>query len=97
MQAFKEDTMLRKTLIALAATAALSMGVATDASARGMHMHGHVGGWGGWHGHHHGGFFRGPRFFAGPFLSYGYYDPCYRPVRVWTPWGWRFRRVWVCG
>lgn len=23
-------------------------------------------------------------------------DGCYAPRRVWTPWGWRWRRIWVC-
>jgi hypothetical protein len=27
----------------------------------------------------------------------GYRGPCYRKIRVDTPVGWRWRRVWVCG
>jgi hypothetical protein len=36
----------------------------------------------------------------GYYGAYGYpyyYGSCYRPVRVWTHYGWRWRRVWVCG
>lgn len=32
-------------------------------------------------------------FFASIDDSYG----CVAVSRVWTPWGWRWRRVWVCG
>jgi hypothetical protein len=55
---------------------------------------------GGWHG---GGFrhgFRGPRFGFYPYYSgYSYYGDygCYRTVRVFTPYGPRLRRIWVCG
>jgi hypothetical protein len=39
-----------------------------------------------------------PLAFGYPYYgSYGYYGGCYLvPRRVWTPWGWRFRRVEVC-
>jgi hypothetical protein len=94
--------MLRKLTIALAATLAIGAGVtATDASAAGRHgmmMHGSHG----FHGFHHGFGFHG-RFF-GPGIGfygypYAYYgdDGCYQFRRVPTPWGWRLRRVWVCG
>jgi hypothetical protein len=26
----------------------------------------------------------------------GFRDPCFRPVRVPTPWGWRWRPLWIC-
>ena len=62
------------------------------------------------HGGFHRGFGFGPGFALGlglaaaplafgyPYYgSYGYYGGCYLvPRRVWTPWGWRFRRVEVC-
>jgi len=32
-------------------------------------------------------------FFASYDDGYG----CVIPRRVWTPWGWRWRRIWVCG
>ena len=41
-----------------------------------------------------GGFYRGwygPAFIAAPVYT------CWRTVRVGTPYGWRWRRVWVCG
>jgi hypothetical protein len=37
--------------------------------------------------------------FAVPFAVGAYaaaYDSCYRLHRVWTPWGWRWHRVYVC-
>jgi len=91
--------MLRKFLIASVIAAAAIAAVPTDASARrgvgwhggGGHWHG-GGGWrGGWRG---GGFYRGwygPAFIAAPVYT------CWRTVRVGTPYGWRWRRVWVCG
>ena len=95
--------MLRKILMAcVAATALALIAVPSDASARGR-----GGGGGGFHGggFHGGGFrgFRGGRFYplyaAGIGLGlYGAYDyGCYRTVRVFTPYGLRWRRVWVCG
>jgi len=72
---------------------------------------GHLGGMGGgWHGNWGGGFrhhaffprdrfffrhrfHRFPVFFASIDDGYG----CFIPRRVWTPWGWRWRRIWVCG
>ena len=73
---------------------------------------GHVGAWGGgfrgpaFGGFRHHAFFPRDRFFfrhrfrrfpgffvASSFDDYG----CFIPRRVWTPWGWRWRRIWVCG
>jgi hypothetical protein len=89
--------MLRKLIIALAAIAAIGIAaVPTDSLARG----GHGGGHGGWHGG--GGGWRGGGYYGGPYV-YGYYPysgvpyTCWRTVRVATPYGWRLRRVWVCG
>jgi uncharacterized membrane protein len=82
--------MLRKTIFALAAIIALGALVPTEASAR----------WhGGWHG---GGGWRGPGWGWGyPYAyapgPYYYAGGCWQPRRVGTPYGWRLRRVWVCG
>ena len=51
----------------------------------------------GWRGH-------GYRHYGGPGIAFGFAAPyayayggsCYRTRRVLTPFGWRFRRVWVC-
>lgn len=43
---------------------------------------------------HHHRFFRN-RFAFSTFAFAGD-DGCYAPRRVWTPWGWRWRRIWVC-
>jgi hypothetical protein len=83
--------MLRKLALAFAATAAIGFAaIPTGASAA-------------WHGHSgwHGGGWRGPGwgFYGAPY-AYGpgpYYGNCYRSVRVGTPYGPRWRRVWVCG
>lgn len=82
--------MLRKTLLALAATAALGLAAFTPTSAS-AHWHG---GWhGGWGHHHH--FWGGPRFyFGGP--AYVAYNPCLRRRWVPTPYGLRLRLVNVC-
>jgi hypothetical protein len=80
--------MLRKFLMASLITAA-ALAAPTAASARGGH--------GGWHGggHWHGGGWRG---WSGPrFYGLYTYPSCWRTVRVWTRWGWQWRRVWVCG
>jgi hypothetical protein len=37
------------------------------------------------------------RFFPGFYAASYIDDDCYFARRVWTPWGWRWRRVWVCG
>jgi hypothetical protein len=81
--------MLRKLVIAFAAVAAIGVAaIPTGASAA---WHGH----GGWHGG-----WRGPGWgFYGPY-AYGpgpFYGGCYRVRRVPTPYGLRWRRVWVCG
>jgi hypothetical protein len=51
-----------------------------------------------------GGFRRGFYGYRRPFIRYGIglplyvgYPRCYRLVRVATPWGWGWRRIWVCG
>jgi hypothetical protein len=35
----------------------------------------------------------------GAYAAYGYdsYDSCYQPQRVWTPYGWTWQQVYVCG
>jgi hypothetical protein len=65
--------------------------------------------WGGHRGFARSGFvhnrfaFRHHRFhrrfvFASVGFGYPYYnDYCFVGRRVWTPWGWTWRRVWVCG
>lgn len=90
--------MLRKLmtgLVCAASVAAVSvMAMPTDAFARGGHGHG------GWHGHggFRGGFggYRGYGFYGYP-AYYPYAYACYRNVRVATPFGWQWRRVYVCG
>jgi hypothetical protein len=80
--------MLRKLIIVFAATAAI--GAAAIPSSASAAWHGH----GGWHGG-----WRGPGWGYYPY-AYApgpYYGGCYRTVRVSTPYGWRWRRVWVCG
>jgi hypothetical protein len=46
-------------------------------------------------------FFRHHRFhhrFVTPFIFASVVDDsCFIVRRVWTPWGWHWRRVWVCG
>ena len=78
--------MLRKLVIAFAATAAIgAAAIPTSASAY-------------WHGGWHGGW-RGPGwgYYPYAYAPAPYYSGCYRNVRVSTPYGWRWRRVWVCG
>lgn len=89
--------MLRKMLLAIAVLFAVGAAMPTDASAR-WHGGWHGGGWhGGWH---RGWGWRRPGwgwgFYAAP-AYYGYYGGCWQVRRVVTPWGWRWRRVWVCG
>ena len=80
--------MFRKILIALVAF--VTIGVAagtTGAQARGYRGRGYYrGGWG-----------RGYRGYG--WRGGGYYvgGGCWRSVRVATPYGWVWRRVWVCG
>jgi len=87
--------MFRKALLGVFAAAALSLLSPTLASARGFGggFHG-----GGFHGEFRGGW-GGARLGFYPYYggySYGLYG-CYRPVTVYTPFGPRVRRVWVCG
>ena len=96
--------MIRKLTVMLAAVAALTALTATGALARhGMVGHS-VGGHphtmaGPHHGnfafhHHHHGFFHNRFAFVG--VPYAYDYDCYAVRRVWTPWGWSWRRTWVC-
>lgn len=93
--------MLRKIMVGLVCAASIAavaiMAMPADAFARGGHGHG------GWHGH---GGFRGG--FGGGYRGFGYYGypayypysyayACYRNVRVATPFGWQWRRIYVCG
>jgi hypothetical protein len=89
---------MRLTLLAIAAASALviaAVPISASAQPWGHHWGGHFGHFG----------FGGPAIsfgFGAPYSSYGYdydydYGPgCYRVHRVWTPWGWRLRRAWVC-
>lgn len=79
----------------------------------GGHWHGGGGHWhGGWHGGHWRGGWGwgwgwpaavgfgvgyGAAYYGYPYYGYPYYGGCWRAVRVGTPYGWRWRRVWVCG
>jgi hypothetical protein len=77
----------------------------------GGHWHGGGGHWHGGGGHWHGGGWGwgwpaavgfglgyGAGYYGGGYYGYGYpYGGCYRAVHVRTPYGWRWRRVWVCG
>ena len=92
--------MLRKIMIGLVCSASISavvvMAVPSEAFARGGHGgHGGHGGWGG-HGGFRGGGFRGFGYYGYP-AYYPYAYACYRNVRVATPFGWQWRRVYVCG
>ena len=87
--------MLRKIVIACFALAAVVGGTMapTAASARGFR--------GGRGGFYRGGYGRGYGYgygFGLPLVAAPYYGytGCYRTVRVFTPYGPRFRRVWVC-
>jgi hypothetical protein len=100
--------MLRKLIITSAALAALSTATASGALA----MHGGhwgsgnpAGGWGHPHHnlafhnrfrHHHAFFFRHHRHFAFIGAPFAFGDDCVVVRRVWTPWGWHWRRIWVC-
>jgi hypothetical protein len=87
--------MLRKLMIAGVAVAAIAAAAPSAASARPWH-----GGWhgGSWHGGWHRGWGWGPRFGVYPaYGAYAYGYGCWRPVRVFTPYGPRWRRTWVCG
>jgi hypothetical protein len=91
---------------ALALAGVMAIGLTTAADARGGHSHGSHGSGGvrsfsasrsSFVGHsvgfHRGrGFHRRHAFFRGHF-----HGSCYRWREVWTPYGWRLRRVYVCG
>jgi hypothetical protein len=92
-----DHDMLRRIVIAVAAAATIGVAASTGALAapHGDHFGGRFGG-------HFGHFGGGPGFSFGFGVSPGYaydydYDGCYRLHRVWTPLGWRLRRVYVCG
>src|SRR5215213_3052792 len=60
--------------------------------------------YGGGRGFYGGGFRRGFYGYRRPFIRYGIglplyvgYPRCYRLVRIATPYGWGWRRIWVCG
>jgi len=67
--------------------------------------HWHGGGWGwGWPAAVGFGLGLGAGYYGAGYYGYGYpyyagygYGGCYRVVRVARPYGWRWRRVWVCG
>ena len=84
---------MKRTVLAIAAAAALAI-AAVPSTASAQHWGGH---WGGGHfgGHHFG--FGGPRisfgFGVAPYYGYGSDSDYACPVhRVWTPYGWRWRR-----
>jgi hypothetical protein len=83
-------------MIAVAAAATLGGAASTGALAapHGGLFGGHFGG--GHFGHFGGGPGLSFGFGVGPGYAYDY-DGCYRLHRVWTPWGWRLRRAYVCG
>lgn len=91
--------MLRKTFITLAAAATLGVGALASSPASA-----HWGHFGGYHRAFFHPVFVGHPFFyrrhfafiGGPlYLDSGY--GCWRVRRVPTFWGWRWRRIWVCG
>ena len=92
--------MLRKIMIGLTGAAAIAvvtvMAMPNVASARGGHGGWH-GGHGGWHGGYRGGYYRGGYYGYGYPYAYNPYANCYRNVRVATPYGWGWQRVYVCG
>lgn len=95
---------MKRTLLAMGTAAALTLGavaaVPTTAGAQPW-------GWG--HARHFGHVWGGPRFgfhrwgprfafgfAAAPWRSYAFAGSCSRLRRTWTPFGWRWRRIWVC-
>ena len=84
--------MFRKTVLAIAATAAIGAAALTPTSAS---AHWHGGGWHGGGGFGHHAFWGGPRFYLGG-PAYAAYDPCLRRRWVGTPFGPRLRYVNVC-
>ena len=111
MTLFKSGKMFRRSIIAALSAAVIGLAfVSTAASARPGGFHGDGFHGGGFHGFRGGGFHLGFRRFGpaiglgiGFGLGYPYYaanyayDDCLAPRRVWTPYGWRFRYVDVCG
>ena len=108
----KSGKMFRRSILAALSAAVIGLAfVSSPASARpggggGFHGGGfHGGGLHGFRGGFHGGFRHfGPGIGFGIGLGLGYpyyasyaYDGCLAPRRVWTPYGWRFRYVNVCG
>jgi hypothetical protein len=104
--------MLRKTLIALAAAASLALLAPGNATARGFGGGGFHGGFYRGHGFGYGvggvalglglgyGLYGPYGYYGYPYYASdgGYYGGCYFvPRRVFTPFGWRIRRVEVCG
>jgi hypothetical protein len=100
--------MVRKTLVALATAATLGAAALVPGTAAAAHgFHG-----GGFHGHVvsrpivHNRFVVGHRFGHRPFFVRRHIafvgvplvasDSCVAIRRVWTRWGWHWRRVWVC-
>ncbi|MBN9596997.1 MAG: sulfur globule protein precursor [Afipia sp.] len=86
--------MMRKLILACAATVALGAAAFTPSAASAHGWYG--GGHGGWHG---GGFYRGwggPRFYGRPVYFGGGYGGCYVKRLVPTPWGYRYRLVNRC-
>ncbi len=92
-------------MITLVASAALALG----ASAAFAAPHGGGGHFSGGGGHFSGGggsHFSGGHFGGGPAVGFGFAAPyaydydsdygCYAMRRVWTPYGWRLHRVYVC-
>ncbi len=104
--------MLRKLIITSAALAALSTAATGALAMHGGHWGGGhpAGGWGHvhhnfafynrfafrHHHHHHAFFFRHHRHFAFIGAPFAFGDDCVVVRRVWTPWGWHWRRIWVC-
>jgi hypothetical protein len=102
--------MVRKSIIAFATAAALGAAVIPTGASAAWHggFHGGHGFHGGFHPgfhpgfrhfgfRHHDRFFVRDRFFFGPSFAFVDGPGCVRVRRVWTPWGWRWRRIWVCG
>jgi hypothetical protein len=84
-------TMLRKLTLALVAAASLGA-IALAPTAASAHWKGGGGGFGGFHHHHF-----GPGFGIG-YVDNGFGgDGCYVTRRVFTPFGFRWRTVNVCG
>ena len=84
---------MRRILLSIGAAVALAAVALPTAASAQRH----------WGGPHFG--FRGPGFafgfgVPGPYYDYdydsGYAPSCYRVERVYTPWGVRIHRVWVC-